>query len=341
MRLSLLRWGKLALVGLIVTTISTTGCKSGWKMPGKDLFSWNKKPSEETLAGQGPSMTYPTSPAANHSPMAVNSMGAGGSSSLNTGLVAKSSGPSVSPTGYGTTPPMAQGGGAAGANGYQTGPYGTSGAAGAYAARSTSTPYGTALGSTPSASTGMTGGYSAGPTSSTGAPPYTPVGSQPMASNNPYASRPMATPSVAPSGTPAIPTGYSQQGMTTGQPSSAGSNPYASAGSTNSYAYGANPYASSAPAMAPTTVNPYASSATSMATPTAAAYGDSTGVATASGAYRPGSTARTTSYDISAPSATYAGGSGAPSYSPPQSSTPMMASPSGSAGYAVPPSIVR
>ncbi len=312
MRLSLLRWGNLALVGLIVTTVSTTGCKSGWKMPGKDMFSWNKKPSEETLAGQGPSMTYPTSPAANHTPMAVNGMGAGSSSSLNTGLVAKSSGPSVSPTGYGTTPPMAQGTGAAAANGYQTGPYGTSGAAGAYAARSTSTPYGTALGSTPSATGAPTASYSAGPTGSTGASPYTPVGSQPMASNNPYASRPLTAPSVAPSGTPAIPTGYSQQGMTTGQQMPSNSNPYATSGTSSSYAYGANPYGAGAPQSAPTGSNPYApaaSSMPSMTAPTAASYGSN--VATAGGSYRPGSTARTTSYDVASPSATYAGSNSA------------------------------
>jgi len=38
-----------------------SGCKTGWKMPGADMFSWSKKPSESTLAGSSPGLSMPNS----------------------------------------------------------------------------------------------------------------------------------------------------------------------------------------------------------------------------------------------------------------------------------------
>ena len=61
---------KWMLSATLVLAISSTGCQTGWKMPGASLFSWNKKPDPETLAGKGPSV-YPTSPATKYTPSTV------------------------------------------------------------------------------------------------------------------------------------------------------------------------------------------------------------------------------------------------------------------------------
>lgn len=90
---------------MLTMALSFTGCKSGWKMPGGDMFSWNRKPSPAALAAEGPSMTLPTSPAKTETPTQLASTG----------------GRTASPTsGYS----MPTSGGAASKNGYQTGPYG-------------------------------------------------------------------------------------------------------------------------------------------------------------------------------------------------------------------------
>ena len=52
MRSRLPNWIRLGMV-LAVIAGTQTGCKSGWKMPGSDMFSWTRKPSESTLAGTG------------------------------------------------------------------------------------------------------------------------------------------------------------------------------------------------------------------------------------------------------------------------------------------------
>ncbi len=112
----------LRSIGLMVMLfgISSTGCMSsgGWKMP--KMFSWNREPSATTLAGTT-TPPLPESPANKYSPNAIASVGAG------------SSGPGTSSTnkaptnGYaGQTSPTtktASAGLAATANGYQTGPY--------------------------------------------------------------------------------------------------------------------------------------------------------------------------------------------------------------------------
>jgi hypothetical protein len=40
-----------------------TGCKSGWKMPSSDMFSWGRKP-DSTVIGSGPTVTTPGAPVA-------------------------------------------------------------------------------------------------------------------------------------------------------------------------------------------------------------------------------------------------------------------------------------
>jgi hypothetical protein len=124
MRSTIANWSRLVLVVAVVAG-TQTGCKSGWKMPGTDMFSWNKKPSEASLAGSNPTLSVPGS----------SSTGSGLSSSStpvspatrNTPNVlassSKSSPYAAAPAGapqYG-----APTGSAATANGYQTGPYAT------------------------------------------------------------------------------------------------------------------------------------------------------------------------------------------------------------------------
>jgi hypothetical protein len=55
--------------GLVLALVAgQTGCKSGWKMPGSDMFSWGRKPSESTLVGSGPSVSTPGSMTASTAP---------------------------------------------------------------------------------------------------------------------------------------------------------------------------------------------------------------------------------------------------------------------------------
>ena len=55
--------------GMVLALVAgQTGCKSGWKMPGSDMFSWGRKPSESTLVGSGPSVSTPGSMTASTGP---------------------------------------------------------------------------------------------------------------------------------------------------------------------------------------------------------------------------------------------------------------------------------
>ncbi|MEQ1824778.1 MAG: hypothetical protein ABL921_02495 [Pirellula sp.] len=143
MNKKLANWTRLAVVVAVVAG-TQTGCKSGWKMPGSDLFSWSKKPSESTLAGSSPSLampsssTSPTSPASKNMAMAINTPGQkstspyGGANpygapnpygSANPYSSTNSSGPGFSmPTGGSVA--MGGAGSAAAQNGYSNGPYG-------------------------------------------------------------------------------------------------------------------------------------------------------------------------------------------------------------------------
>ena len=87
MRMRLDHWTRLAVV-VVAVAGTQTGCssgwnKSGWKMPGSDMFSWSRKPSESTLAGSSPSLAMPsgqagspTSPALRNTPSPVSSTAA-------------------------------------------------------------------------------------------------------------------------------------------------------------------------------------------------------------------------------------------------------------------------
>lgn len=104
-------WSFLAIAALAA---SASGCKSsGFSMPGKNLFSWNRQPNATTLAGNSKVPNLPESPAAKYDPAAIAS------------TTGKASGtPAGSAYGYGATGSGAtQPGLAASANGYQTGPY--------------------------------------------------------------------------------------------------------------------------------------------------------------------------------------------------------------------------
>lgn len=108
-------WCCLAIAALAA---STSGCRSsGFSMPGKDMFSWNRQPDAATLAGNTKVPELPESPAAKYDPAAIASK---------SGSPAK---PASSVYGYGgaatgsSGSTAAQPGGAALANGYQSGPY--------------------------------------------------------------------------------------------------------------------------------------------------------------------------------------------------------------------------
>lgn len=118
--------GFLACLGLILS--SGVGCKTSWQMPGKDLFSFGKKPSEETLAGKGPTTTYPASPASKYSPQQVASAPNGANQQAMYNATAPAG--STAPAGYSAASANPIGSAAAAngyAAGYPTGPYGTQG----------------------------------------------------------------------------------------------------------------------------------------------------------------------------------------------------------------------
>lgn len=312
MRSRLPNWIRTGMV-LAVIAGTQTGCKSGWKMPGSDMFSWTRKPSESTLAGTGPSIAMPsngapTSPSTKSTPSPINS------TALN------NTKPS-SPYGQGVTSPYGQpsaqntlanvpgAGTAATQNGYSTGNYATTpqrpmaGAAQGYGAPGTpapgynqlaQNPYGPAMQGAPQNASvpPMVGAPSAGGPAAYGAPQGYPAPTHSVAGPNslPPAggvaygmTPPPAAPGVVPNGIP-------------------NTNPYVpNAGTnsvpTNTVSYGAG---SLPPSLPP---------ASSM--PNAYGGGAAPNVPTYTGpaSYRPGSTARSTSYDFS----NQAPGGGAPS----------------------------
>lgn len=158
MRMNVTHWTRLAVV--VVTIAGTqTGCssgwnKTGWKMPGSDMFSWSRKPNEATLAGSSPSLAMPsggsamastgpagspTSPAMRNTPSPISSTAANAGRANPYGPSnATQNGPTSGPS-FSTPPgsmggPMASNGpsnglmGGAGsaalANGYTNGTYG-------------------------------------------------------------------------------------------------------------------------------------------------------------------------------------------------------------------------
>jgi hypothetical protein len=271
-----------ACCGLIAVTVGSTGCKTGWKMPGASLFSWTKKPSAETIAGAGPSMTTPQSPALSQSPSLVAGANRPAAPKANMYMPTAVPTPQTAPTGYAAATPPANPyagmGGAATANGYATGPYNT------YAQ---SNPYAAA---------------------SAGAPPASAYAQAPMGQ---AAARPVAATqypqmqSTQPSSMPTA--GYASANLGGFQPPAAG-NPYAQPTAT-APAPSATGYAMpSGYAMTPATGGAYspvgATQATPASMPSVSSLSSNASVPVSPASFRPGSTQRATGYDFSAPSAT-------------------------------------
>jgi len=103
----------------MVAAVSSTGCRSG--MPKMNMFGMSKEPSAETLAGSGPSVTYPAPPSSAASPEAIASVAGGtaipDSPQINLGTPGRTQPGAVGIPSYGTAPQVASRG-AAQANGF-------------------------------------------------------------------------------------------------------------------------------------------------------------------------------------------------------------------------------
>ncbi|MEP3929478.1 MAG: hypothetical protein ABJM55_12355, partial [Rhodopirellula bahusiensis] len=65
-----------AAIGFCVTaSIAATGCRGG--RPSLNMFSMRGEPSVETLAGTGPTQTYPQPPSSSATPNAIASIAGG------------------------------------------------------------------------------------------------------------------------------------------------------------------------------------------------------------------------------------------------------------------------
>ena len=276
MRTNLAKWTRLTLV-VVAIAGSQTGCKTGWKMPGSDMFPWSKKPSESTLAGSSPSMSMPNSSTSPMGPSYKNTPTPLVSSAANAGRAnspygpAGSSGPSFNmpPNNAMANSQMVNNGAgvSAGANGYATGAYNMAGA-NSNANRSGFTP---------------SSGYSAPPQSPSGyssAPPPNSLSGLPPAYGGMPSGFPQAPSSTYPpvgnGGVQALPVGYNPGAVNAMQPQSSMPNALPSS------------YQPTNPANGPSV----ATQAYSGASP-----------------YRPGSVGRQTGYDFSNQGA---GGSGFP-----------------------------
>lgn len=294
---------RLVVSGCALAVLSSVGCKTGMSVPGASMLGFKKQPSAETLAGQGPTTTYPVTPSNNFTPNAIASKTAG------TGMTAGAG------TGQTTVPQ-----GAAAANGYAVAGYNTTGAttpSNPYTATNSAPNYATSgWGGTSAASSTPTAGSSAVPSYAGGS--Y--AGTTPGYNTPTQASIPNygATPSGYPSGVP------SYAGNTTGS-----TNPYSQPSSYTppapSYGTAGGSYAGTSAATAGTSSNPYATppggfnysapntttypeaqsarvaggftmppSSTTTAAGTSGATGTTGGTAPAT--FRPGSTAGATSY---------------------------------------------
>ncbi len=218
--------------GLILTVMagSQVGCSSGWKMPSSDMFSWKRKPSENTLTGSSPSIAMPensktsaiTSPATRNTPSPISSTAANAKSSTSkqsgpygqssnpnpttgTGLNASFAAFQSQPSTLGQSAPVS-GGSAAGANGFSPGTYSAPAVRLANTgAPGTPTPYGSttpnpyslapATGAQPSSGAPNLGAPGLG-APSVSVPPYNVPGAAPAVANVP-------APSYPPSGYPA------------------------------------------------------------------------------------------------------------------------------------------
>ena len=62
------------MTSCVAVALASTGCRS---MPGRNLFAFRNQPSAETLAGSGPTTTYPAPPSASATPEAIASVAGG------------------------------------------------------------------------------------------------------------------------------------------------------------------------------------------------------------------------------------------------------------------------
>ena len=68
---------RLVISGCALAVLSSVGCKTGMSVPGASMLGFKKQPSAETLAGQGPTTTFPVSPSNTFTPNAIASKTAG------------------------------------------------------------------------------------------------------------------------------------------------------------------------------------------------------------------------------------------------------------------------
>ncbi|MCY2984064.1 MAG: hypothetical protein NTY15_10575 [Planctomycetota bacterium] len=276
MRTKLATWTRLAVV-VVAISGTQTGCKSGWKMPGSDMFPWSKKPSESTLAGSSPSLSMPPSgltsspvgPAYKNTPnpLASNAANPGRPSSPYGGTAAPSFNmPPNNASSYAGNQMASNGAGVtSSANGYQTGQYNTASNANRAGGMLPSTPYG----APPS-------GYSA-PAGGAGysAPPSNAMAGLPNSMPPAYGGMPAGGPTQSPSISSYPPMGGGVSAMP------AAYNPGAVAN--NAPAPSSMPNAYQPPSLPPSTANVAAG---------APSYGGAA-------PYQPGSVGRKTGYDFS------------------------------------------
>lgn len=209
----------LLIAGCAGMIFASTGCRSA--MPKWNLFSWRSTPSAETLAGNGPSITYPAPPGESATPDAIASY-AGGTAERpeNYAVAAASANSDLPVTGFDATAGSVSRA-AAQANGFNLASNRTPGTAMASAATPST--------ASPSTATTSLPGYTAASLKQTGnnsSIPAVPTGYKFGAKSSPSApasgsrySMPSSYPAPgAPSGGTSPATGYS---LPTGAPSSA------------------------------------------------------------------------------------------------------------------------
>ncbi len=79
---------QLLIAGCAGMIVTASGCRSA--MPKWNMFSWRSAPSAETLAGAGPTITYPTPPGESATPEAIASVAGGTSGPATRNVIAAS-----------------------------------------------------------------------------------------------------------------------------------------------------------------------------------------------------------------------------------------------------------
>ncbi len=307
MRTRLANWTRMAVV-VVAMAGTQTGCKTGWKMPGSDMFPWSKKPTESSLANSSPGLSMPSSsptsqmgPAYKNSPSPLVSNAANPNRPTSPYGATSTTGPSFNmpPNNPSASSQMASNGAgvSANGNGYSTGPYNMAGNQN----RPSFTP--------PSGYSGPTG-YGA-----------------PLQSQTGYGS---PSPQTALAGMQnALPPAYGG-GVPAGVPQSPNNISYAPMGNVGNPTIPAGYTAGSSNAMQAQSSMPNALPNSYPPSSLPPSYANGAGVATqtysGAAAYRPGSVGRQTGYDFSAPGA----GAGLPPSSVPNTANGLPNGPSNS-----------